>query len=232
MSTRWMAATAVLAVCALGQTATSEAEIVNGDFATDDLTGWEADAFDSGSAPIVKDPFISVGPLGTGDAVFLSTGAFEDGLFLLKLEQSFIVDPEMPVLAFDFSLPTYSDDATGAGDSLFPDVLFALVDSPSGLADLLAIEPFGPVVDPLGSAPGSVFLDAPSDDAFDHGLFADLSAFAGEEVILVFDLTQEDDGSSFEELAISNVRLEVPEPASAALVGLGVMAAFSRRQRA
>ncbi len=198
------------------------AELINGDFASGDLAGWTDLAIGSSLDPIAPDPFIDVTAFGNGNAVTFETGSFADDLFLASLEQEIVVSALKPTLHFDFSLPTVSSDATGIGDSLATDALFVLLDAETDLFDLLLVDALGPVANPFGSATEEVKLGAPSDDAFDFSLQADLSAFVGQSVVLAFELIQEDDGQQISELAVSNVAL-VPEPPTSALLAVLIL---------
>ncbi len=207
-----------------------KAELTNGDFASGDLTGWTDWAIGSSLDPIASDPFIDVTAFGSGNAVTFETGAFADDLFLASLEQEIVISAIKSTLVFDFSLPTVTADATGVGDSLVPDALFVLLDNGTELLDLLLIDSLGPVVDPFASAPGEVKLGAPSDDAFEFSLQADLSAIVGQSVVLAFELVQEDDGAQISKLAVSNVHL-IPEP-STTLLAAALVATLALTPRA
>lgn len=200
----------------------ASAGIANGDFGTGDLTGWSTSAIDSNFTPVSADPFIDVTPFGSGAAATFTTGEFSDGLFLASLAQDVSISSAQASLTFDFSLPVIAADTTGIdGGSPVDDALFALLDGPMGIHDLLLVDSLGPVPDPFGSAPGEVILGPPSDPAFDYSIRADLSALAGGTATLVFDLTQEDDGKQIVALAIGNVAL-VPEPTAGTLLIVAV----------
>ena len=93
------------------------ATIIDGDFATGDLTGWTNSAHDAFDQSLDSFPFTNVATVGAHNVAQLKTGEFADGLFIATLEQSFGVSAEKPILNFDFILPTTLADSTGTGTS-------------------------------------------------------------------------------------------------------------------
>src|SRR5271157_10160 len=101
--------------------------LVNGNFATGDLTGWNASAIDQGGIPTT--PLISVSSSSGGiHYAAFDTGTYATGPFDSTLSQSFTVTAAQPILSFDFnSMPTLSVDPTGTGTSPFRDSFVASV---------------------------------------------------------------------------------------------------------
>jgi len=220
-------------VCAAVGAPPARAAISNGDFATGDFTGWITSAGDDFGDPLDPANFLSVVPLGSGNAARLDTGEFAtDALFIATVEQTFLIDPAAAMLTFDFTLPTQSVDPTGPGTGAFLDTLFVSVDDGVDLFELLLVDNIGPLEDPFATAPGPVSVGPPSDAAFDFRMSADLSSLAGSNVTLFVDLVQEDD-SQVSVFHASNFAL-VPEPSSwlLAVLGLAALTVFVHRRRA
>lgn len=222
---------AVFCLCTLSVAAVPVAadSVVNGDFATGDLSGWTVGAIDDGAGAIDPTPFVAVESFAGDDALQMSTQDFGDGLFIATLEQQFTVDVANPFFSLDFVLPEIDEDFTGAAASPFYDALVVSIDDGTDTIELLQIDQFGALANPFGSASFDVELGEASDADYDFSLLADLSSMVGLELTLFIDLIQEDDGYVFVS-ALDNIRTgaapavqPVPEPASLWLVGFGVM---------
>jgi hypothetical protein len=118
-----------------GQNARANA-IVNGDFATGDLTGWTVSAIDASGNPVT--PLIEVMDLGGVNSAVFSSGTFANGPFISTLQQTFTVANSEPVLSLDFSLPAQTADLTGTGLSSFSDTLIVSVQD-GGSRELLLV---------------------------------------------------------------------------------------------
>ena len=214
---------AVLALCS------AQAQIFNGDFSAG-LDGWTVKAFDASFSPIDPTPFVSTVSVGGSTAVKMETGTFSQGLRVAEVSQVFALDPAMPWLSFDFTLPTVFPDATGTGTSTDSDI-FSVTVIPN--ADLVSIDRHGNIT----TGPG-IFNITVTDSArpgFDKRLQADLSPFIGGgfPLTLRFSISQSDDGFLFDPY-IDNIKLAaVPEPAAIGwIAGLACTAFFLRRKLA
>jgi hypothetical protein len=211
--------------------------IINGDFGTGDFTGWTLSAIDDFGDPLDPNDFITVEAAGSGNAAVFDTRQFADGLFIATLEQTFAVTADEPILRFDFSLPSLINDPTGTGTGIFPDALFASVEAGGDFFELLAVDDFGPLADPFGTAPGTVALGVASDPFFELSLAADLTSLAGGDVTLFIDLVQEDDGfqSVFDPTNFaltSETKGVIPEPVSLIVWSLlGIIGAIGHRRQ-
>jgi hypothetical protein len=124
-------------LCTFGAGNVLASSVVNGDFATGDLTGWMVPAFDEFDTPLSPSPFIFVTDVGGNNVAEFKTGQFADGLFIATLEQSFPIIAAEPILGFDFSLPTTQIDPTRTGSSPFFDAITVSLDNRMQEADEL-----------------------------------------------------------------------------------------------
>jgi hypothetical protein len=216
-------------ISSFGSGTASAGLLVNGDFATGDLTGWTASAIDQNGNSVA--PLISVVSIGNiHDAVF-DTGNYATGPFDSTLSQSFLVTAAEPVLSFDFNhLPALSADATGTGTASFRDSFVVSVFDGTNSYALLLIDASGSLTDPFGNAPGSVTIGRSSIFPLqDSTLRADLSSLAGLTVTLNIDVTSQDDAFrtvfDFTNAQTSPVSSSnfVPEPSSLVLAVIGGM---------
>jgi hypothetical protein len=217
---------------------TASAGIVNGDFATGDLTGWTASAIDQNGNPVT--PLISVVSMGSiHDAVF-DTGQYATGPYDSTLSQSFLVTAAQPILSFDFNkMPTLTPDPTGTGTSPFGDSFVASLFDGTNTYVLLLIDSSGSLTDPFGTAPGSVTIGQSSNSPLDSTLQADLSSLAGQTLMLNLDVTSQDDGfqSMFDSTNFGMTQVIspniIPEPSSFVLALIGGVASllYARKRR-
>jgi YD repeat-containing protein len=177
---------------AFGQMPSQAATIINGDFASGDLSGWTADAWDGSSNPTT--PRITIESGGGQNVAAFDTGAFVDDVFVSTLSQVYTVSDADPELRFDFILPTTTTDGTGTGTSPFLDGFAVSLDDGSNLFELLLLDVSGALADPFGTAPGAVTLGTPGNPFFDFQLVADLATLGGTPVTLLIDAISEDDG--------------------------------------
>lgn len=209
----------------VGSGTASAGLLVNGNFATGDLSGWNASAIDQNGNPVT--PLISVGSSGGTNFAVFNTGTYAAGPFDSTLSQSFLVTAAEPVLSFDFNhLPVVSPDPTGTGTSSFGDSFVASVSDGTNTYVLLLIDSSGSLTDPFGTAPGSVTIGQSSNSPLDSTLRADLSSLAGETLTLYLDVTSQDDGSqsTFDLTNAGTAKPElsnVPEPDSLMLAVIG-----------
>ena len=220
-------ATLTLIVCLA---APLQAQIVNGDFGTGDLSGWTVIAEDQSFAPV--DAPARVVPVGDGFAAQLSLGAFHDGTLLQLVEQSFSVEPSKPLLQFDILALETSLDESGTGDAVLSDELFVTVGpNPLDQIEPVLVDRFGVIADPIGTASGLVDIGPSHSSSGLHGVTVDLSRFAGKEVVLSVDSIQQDDGYKFDSLIIGNFSMRpVPEPASSTLLCIALCWLMTRRR--
>jgi hypothetical protein len=217
--------------CSVGAGRAVAGTLVNGDFATGDLTGWTASAIDRNGNP--TPPLISVGSSGGTHFAAFDTGNYATGPFDSTLSQSFTVTAAEPILSFDFNrLPTVSTDSTGTGTGSFLDSFVASLSDGTNTYALLLVDRSSSLTDPFGTAPGSITIGASSDSPLDSTLRADLSSLAGQTLTLDLDVTSQDDGfrSVFDP---SNVMTSpasasnfVPEPSSLVLAALGMISSL------
>ena len=204
--------------------------IANGDFGASDLSGWTTDAFDAANQPLDPSLFINVVPFGSSNAAEFKIGKFEDGLTFATLEQPIAIENSLPVLSFDFSLPTVIPDPTGTGSSEFVDTVIVGVDDGTTFFDLLLLDQVGSLLDPFDTVPGNTTLEPATDPSFDHQFRGDLSAFAGSTVTLFIDLLAEDDSFQLAPY-LTNFQLIVPEPATFTFCGVGLLLLVAHRVR-
>ena len=152
----------------------SQGTIINGDFATGDLTGWTTSAIDQAGQPTTS--LVSVESSGGTFFADFPTGQFADDVFISTLEQTFTVTAQEPILSFEFSLPSIIEDNTGSGNSPFFDAFVVSLENvgTGDFFDLLLVDQFSVLADPFGTAPGTVTLGAPSSPLFDFVFNADL----------------------------------------------------------
>jgi hypothetical protein len=211
--------------------------IVNGDFQTGDLTGWNVSAFNGLGNPLAINPFIAVETVGGNSFVVFDTGNFSQGLFVASLQQTYAVEASLPFLNFDFSLPVVTSDVTGTGTSPFRDSFVVSIAEGANTFELLLVDSNGALADPFGTAPGTVALGASINPSFNLSFGADLSLFAGKNVTLSFVVSQEDDGFKYrldpDDIVMAAGIAKVPEPSSMVLISscIALCSAFARFNR-
>jgi hypothetical protein len=216
------------AVC----TRTASAGLVNGNFATGDLTGWTASAIDQNGNAVT--PLISVASSGGTNFAVFDTGNYATGPFVSTLSQSFLVTAAEPILRFELNhLPTLTPDATGTGTSSFGDSVVASVSDGTNTYALLMVDGSGSLTDPFGTAPGTVVI-GPSLNSPLNSLFqADLSSLAGQTLTLFLDATNQDDGfqsvyyfTSFQTARTIKSNFTIPEPSSLVLASIALLSSL------
>ncbi len=224
----------VVLACLAFQAGDASAAFINGDFSAG-LTAWNATAFEIGGTPIDPfgpPPYISVIPMGAGNAAQFKTGTFDQGLDFARLEQTGIIIPfSAPILTFDFTLPTIISDPTGTGTSSFVDGLVVSISDGASKFELLLLDQFGATIDPFGTFTiGPAVITPPLDPAFDFSLKAELSSLAGQPISLSMTMFQADDGKQFDP-HFTSFDFEVPEPSTVLLLATGILGVVGVRRR-
>ena len=198
-----------------------------------------------------SDPVALAGYTATGSVVGEPTGEFAqletDGSFLRTLEQTVGLPATNATLAFDFAFSTAGSPSAGFPDS-FAVSLLTSVDG--DFLDILVVDGFGVVADPsdgIEGLTGALPIDVMLDSGVAIAGFMPLAGgttFSGraslvlpvevlaEEATLFIDLFDEMDGfasiAAVDNLSVSE--RAVPEPASAALVLLGIAGLLRARR--
>jgi hypothetical protein len=216
----------------------ASAGLVNGNFATGDLSGWTASAIDQNGHAVT--PLIAVGSSGGTHFAVFDTGTYAAGPFDSTLSQSFLVTATQPILSFDFNrLPALTSDATGTGKASFRDSFVASLFDGTQSFPFLLIDSSGAHADPFGRAPGKVTIGPSLNSPLDSTLGLDLSSLAGHALMLNLDVTSQDDGfrsvydpTNFETSAAPKPN-SIPEPSSVVLLLIGAIATlyYSRKRR-
>ncbi len=216
------------------------APLVNPGFETGDFTGWTTTGFNDLGLPVVA-ANLGVFPIGGEHFAEIFSGFNGFDATISRLEGSFVGSSSDPIMSIELGLLDSSPDPTGSGTSSFLDSLgISLVDALTSETFLVAMaDRNGVHINPLAQMPGFTAL-APGDPTFNflsldhhHTLVADLSAFAGQDLILSFDMFNADDGlsdtwlirgvecdpiSGFKpEVTIASPGGEIPEPSESAL---------------
>lgn len=220
----------VSAALCLAQT-TSAAVITNGSFETGTFSGWTASDLATPFSPLSVQTAGSANTFGwpwsssPTDGRFTAFSGFDGaGPGTISLAQDIgVVTAATSSLSFDYraawDLSTY---CVGCSSRLFDVVVLpGGGGAPLGSFNIITAGP-GTIVSDTGALTGTL----------------DLSAFIGTSIRLSFDLTIPNDFSGPAQWEMDNVTLssngaEVPEPASIAIFGLGLLGlGWSRRKKA
>jgi len=208
----------------------SSASLINGNFATDDLSGWTTQAFDDNDDPI--SPPITLDSHAAGNIVQLDTVSYA-GLASVKpttsLFQSFVVSES--IISFDIGLAS-ATDTNEINEMSFADSLeVSIVDDTKFLA-ILILEGTELIIDPFGDAPGMVVaVTASSHPALTHHIEfeIDTSLLAVSNAELDFSVINELDRQSSMGM-VANVAINpIPEPTSLVLFAIGSVILGTRR---
>lgn len=223
---------AVFVACALiacvNSGRTARGVIVNGDFSTGDLTGWQTAAADDEDQAVAAPIGVQIQAQGNYAAIatvpYSGSGTF---LPLTQLSQTFAITSQP--LVFDLGFNT-TVDANEVDDHLFRDALAVLLSDGMSTYTLAAADTFGLVLDPFNDAPGTLTRTGSAIPSLsDHIQFeADVASLASSQVTLTFYLLNETDGHA-SEARVGGVAI-VPEPASGILV-LAAVGLWKHRRR-
>lgn len=233
----------LLAGTTLGSGLDPDTQLDNGDFNTltdqpGDVPGWQSSSQaqpHQGGVPPPPVVFVQTDPESGNRFLRMKTGSYQDGPAVGALAETFVVDPENPILSFDFTLADVLEDLSGLGASLLTDRLLVSIQVGDDIFDLLSIDAQGATVDPSGDAPGQVVLSAPTDPMFDFNFAADLSQFSGQMISLLLRVFNEDDGFLFDP-DFDNFKFSaalptsIPEPSALILLLAGLAAVTSHRR--
>lgn len=208
----------------------SLATLINGDFATGDLSGWSTEALDDNND--VVSPPISLVNHASGNVVQLNTVSYV-GLASVtpttSLFQSFAVNES--IISFDIGLAS-ATDPDEINEMSFADSLEISIDNGAEFLAILILEGTELIVDPFGDAPGMVVTaTASSHPALTHHIEfkIDTSLLAVSNAELEFSVNNELDRQSSTGM-VANVAINpVPEPASLMLFAIGSIALIVRK---
>ena len=210
------------------------AVITNGDFETGDTSGFNV-AGCGAATTMVNDPvcgftnvidpsgFITVQQNGANNFLQLDSGLGTQ-ILLGQLTQTFNVTANANMLSFDAGVLNV---LPGLGSEVFPDLLSIGLRTASGnhLPLFLLSDQFGP--NPISNNGIVTSLTAPSNNLFDTGVVADLSALVGMTVMLEISVNSALDGQrtlfDLDNIALTGGNVsQVPIPAPLALFATGL----------
>ncbi|OUS15641.1 hypothetical protein A9Q88_10170 [Gammaproteobacteria bacterium 50_400_T64] len=212
--------------------------ITNGDFETGDFTGWNTSQAGGSSLLVTAnpgDPTLGSSPTNNFYAFAGNQGGPSQNIFW----QSFVVPTALTALTFSFDY-AYENFAGAGFVNPTPDTLSHTgvsnqqfrVEILNGTALFDTVDPTDIIFSAIQTAPGS--LDPQPWASFSQNVFSAVSPFQGQNLQVRF--AQADNQGPFD-IGFDNVSLSasttaVPEPATLALLALGVAGiGFSRKKK-
>mgnify|MGYP000414984877 FL=1 len=211
--------------------------ITNGDFETGSFAGWNTSQLGGSSLFVAANPGDpTLGSSPTND--FYAFAGNQSGPSQNIFWQSFVVPTALTVLTFSFDY-AYDNDAgfvnpnpdTLSHTGVPPNQQFR-VEILTGTALFDTVDPTDIIFSAIQTAPGS--LDPQPWTSFSQNIFSAVSPFEGQNLQVRF--AQADNQGpfdiGFDNVSLSATTAAVPEPASLALLSLGLAGiGFSRRKK-
>ena len=219
--------------------ATSVDPFVNGDF-SDGLNGYTSRRVSIFGENTNTDPVRRIGDNAGNPYLEIDSfsRAFRD--LAVEVTQSFVMSSTDTILTFDAGLLSAGDDPAfpnGAQNSA-EGLALLFRDGNDDLSVLFSITESGAALGNTFFDPNLLSITDLTSGLFNHRFTADLSAFAGQSVELIFQATSEDDGRvstyGVDDITFTSATVTpstVPLPAPIALLGFSVIGLFSIRKR-
>ena len=226
-----LAALCLIAMPMFAGTSVSATTVINGDFSSG-LSGYS----------VVRCAFFFCNPDTTGSAVISSNDgdnylqllapSMIFGLGQIEVSQTVAVTADAPVLSFDAGfLESVFDPAAQTSDGIDDYFTLLIRDAGNNLYSLFTLDSSGAAIAALAPDPSALTINLLTSSIFGVNFEADLSAYAGQDVDLIFIVVSKPD-SLVSTFGIDNIEFSpVPLPAGIVFLLSAVVSLIGLRRK-